>query len=329
MSEVRVYMVNPTVISLFAGCGGSSLGYQSAGFRELLAVEWDDNAVEILKLNFHGLPIFHGDIATLTIEQCLLLAGIKVGELDVLDGSPPCQGFSIAGKRRFKDERNSLFEEFVRLLKALQPRVFVMENVPGMIKGCMKQLTVKMFNELRSCGYRVKGQVINAMYYGVPQSRQRVIMIGVREDLGVDPSHPKPQAKPITAFEATCDLPRDDSTTLKALGHGIWKLTAPGRHFSRLHPKGHWFNACKVDPNKPAPTITKTVFEMGAAGLYHWEYPRALNIAELKRLASFPDEFQMAGSFQDQWARIGNSVPPMLMKAIAGHIKERILKNVR
>ena len=91
--------MTPTVISTFAGCGGSSLGYQMAGYRELLAVEWDDNAVETFRLNFPDVPVYHGDIAALSVEECLSLAGLKSGELDVFDGSPPCQGFSTAKLR--------------------------------------------------------------------------------------------------------------------------------------------------------------------------------------------------------------------------------------
>ena len=173
----------PTVISTFAGCGGSSLGYKLAGFRELLAVEWDNNAVETFRLNFPEVPVYHGDIAKLTGAECMRLAGVGVGELDVFDGSPPCQGFSTAGKRKFDDPRNSLFREYARLLKELQPRVFVMENVTGMIKGHMKQAYLTIIAELRACGYRAKGEVLNAMYFNVPQSRERVIIIGVRNDL--------------------------------------------------------------------------------------------------------------------------------------------------
>jgi len=108
----------PTVISLFAGCGGSSLGYSMAGFRELLAVEWDDNAVATFKLNFPDVPVYHGDIHNLTVEQCLEMTGLQPNALDVLDGSPPCQGFSTAGKRQIDDSRNQLSFEFVRCCKA-------------------------------------------------------------------------------------------------------------------------------------------------------------------------------------------------------------------
>jgi DNA (cytosine-5)-methyltransferase 1 len=107
----------PTVISTFAGAGGSSLGYSMAGYRELLAVEWDDNAVATFRLNFPDVPIYHGDIARLSIEQCMELAGLtEPGQLDLFDGSPPCQGFSIAGKRNMDDSRNQLFREYVRCI---------------------------------------------------------------------------------------------------------------------------------------------------------------------------------------------------------------------
>ena len=125
----------PTVISTFACGGGSSLGYSMAGFRELLANEWDDNAVQTFKLNFPDVPVIQGDIAKLTVEEVLNIIGLKPGELDVFDGSPPCQGFSTAGKRVMDDPRNGLYKEYVRLLRGLQPKVFVMENVSGMVKG--------------------------------------------------------------------------------------------------------------------------------------------------------------------------------------------------
>ena len=128
----------PTVISTFAGAGGSSLGYSMAGFRELLAVEWDDNAVATFKLNFPDVPIHHGDITELSTEAALGMTGLQPGELDVFDGSPPCQGFSMSGRRILDDPRNQLFREYVRLLRGLQPKVFIMENVAGLVRGKMR-----------------------------------------------------------------------------------------------------------------------------------------------------------------------------------------------
>jgi DNA (cytosine-5)-methyltransferase 1 len=323
MSEVRVSLViAPTVISTFAGCGGSSLGYKLAGFRELLAVEWDDNAVETFRLNFPGVPVYHGDIGKLTGAECMRLAGIGPGELDVLDGSPPCQGFSTAGKRRFDDPRNSLFREYARLLKELQPRAFVMENVTGMVKGYMKQAYLTIIAELRACGYRARGEVLNAMYFNVPQSRERVIIIGVRNDLGIEPTHPKPQTRPVTVREAFAGLtddasarcvPKPGSKTAAQMAACRAGETCALHH---SHKRLSW--------SSPSPTIDRG----GGAGEWHVWRPsehRPITTHEVKRLATFPDWYKFAGSVSDAFTRIGNSVPPNLMRAIAEHVRKEIL----
>jgi len=300
-------MVNqPTVISTFAGCGGSSLGYKLAGFHELLAVEWGDNAVETFRLNFPGVPVYHGDIAKLTGDECMRLAGIGPGELDVLDGSPPCQGFSTAGKRKFDDPRNSLFKEYARLLRELQPRVFIMENVTGMVKGCMKQAYLTIIAELRACGYRCKGEVLNAMYFNVPQSRERVIIVGVRNDLEIEPSHPKPQTRPITIGEAIGDL-----QLAQAFPSGKVRLAIECNSSYRRK----WKDAGCVCPTIQA-SRALLVLDDGKV--------RDMLPAEAARLASFPESFRFAIAGDEQ-KRIGNSVPPNLMKAIAEHIRKDIL----
>jgi DNA (cytosine-5)-methyltransferase 1 len=328
-------MVKPTVISTFAGCGGSSLGYQLAGFHELLAVEWDDNAVETFKLNFPDVPVYHGDITKLSGDECMRLAGVGKGELDVLDGSPPCQGFSTAGKRKFDDPRNSLFMEYARLLEELQPKAFVMENVTGMIKGYMKQAYLQIIKTLRGCGYKAKGQVLNAMYYNVPQSRERVIIIGVREDIGIEPSHPKPQSKPIPLKDVILNI-KEDGTEVY---YPIWLLKAvkeiKRRETQSQGTKKTAFKKYKGTTGgshgfirlswmRPSATLCKSFGSVAFLG--HPDDKRFLNLSECKRVASFPDKFEFIGDFRKQIiARIGNSVPPNLMKAIAEHIKENIL----
>lgn len=316
---MRVSMVKePTVISTFAGCGGSSLGYKLAGYKELLAVEWDNNAVETFKLNFPDVPVYHGDIADLSGADCMKLAGIKRGELDVFDGSPPCQGFSTAGKRKFDDPRNSLFKEYARLLADLQPKVFVMENVTGMVKGVMKQAYLQIIQTLRDCGYVCKGQVLNAMFYNVPQSRERVIIIGVRKDLGIEPSHPKPQTKPITVRQALRDvLPSSEpQSRVTPLREKRWRETKRGdAHHER-------FSLLRLAWDKPAPTILKVP---GSGGHFHPDEPRLLTISELSALATFNPPYRFEPDWTRAVERIGNSVPPNLMKAIAEHIKTHIL----
>lgn len=319
----------PTVVSTFAGCGGSSLGYSMAGFRELLAVEWDKNAAETFMLNFPDVKVYQGDIANLTVKEVLQLTGLKPGELDVFDGSPPCQGFSTAGRRQLDDPRNQLFREFTRLLKGLKPKVFVMENVSGMVKGKMKLIFADILRELRSCGYNVSVRLLDARYFGVPQGRQRMIFIGVRKDLRVLPSHPVAFTLPIKAGEAIDDLPTDDLCMLeKPELVDLWRRCPSGSSFSKVHPKGNYFNTQKASPYKVFPTITKTTLAKSGSGVCHWDKPGLLSIPMLKRAGSFPESFRFVGDFKDQWARVGNSVPPLLMRSIALHIQREILKKI-
>ena len=337
MPEVRVQVVkSPTVISTFAGCGGSSLGYKLAGFHELLAVEWDDNAVETFKLNFPNVPVYHGDIGKLTGAECMKLAGVKVGELDVFDGSPPCQGFSTAGKRKFDDPRNSLFKEFARLLVELQPKVFVMENVTGMVKGCMKQAYLTIIATLRDCGYVCKGEVLNAMYFNVPQSREWVIIIGVRKDLGIQPSHPKPQTRQITirkAWSNPTDISGERGTELNEKAAKLASLipqgdsNGGGKYSLGLVGNTNSFGLTRLSWNRCGFTLPKT--SIITSCILHPDCNNRITINQAKRIASFPDDFVLQGDFTSQWARIGNSVPPNLMRAIAEHIRTEILDKVR
>lgn len=309
----------PTVVSTFAGAGGSSLGYSMAGYRELLAVEWDDNAVATFKLNFPDAPVYHGDIAKLSVDEALERAGLEPGQLDVFDGSPPCQGFSTAGKREFDDDRNQLFREFVRLLTGLQPRVFVMENVSGMVKGKMKLIFADILTELKGSGYRVSARLLNAMYFGVPQSRQRLIFVGVREDLGIEPSHPVAQTVPVTFDRGTrdvwvqaCDLPFNaDTDTARAMSKARQGEQDP-KHFSTF----------KLWQHRPANTLRKDF--LGYFHYWHPVYFRPLNLIEWSRCGSFPDAFGWTDK-KNGCQRIGNSVPPLMMRAIAGHIRREIL----
>ncbi len=309
----------PTVISTFAGGGGSSLGYSMAGFRELLAVEWDDNAVETFRLNFPDVPVYHGDIAALTVEEVLQRTGLKPGELDVFDGSPPCQGFSTAGKRVMDDPRNSLFREFVRLLRGLRPKVFVMENVSGMVKGKMKLIFADILRELKASGYVVSARLLNAMYFNVPQSRERMIFIGVREDLGIAPSHPKAQVRGITVGDAWRGLSvSDNALNLTPLYAQYWHATYPGHSMGKLN------TTKKLTFDRPAFTIVKSE---GNGGLYHPSECRMLAQVEFKRIGSWPDACCFAGTRKDWQERIGNSVPPLFMRAIAQHIRSDILEH--
>lgn len=280
-----------TVVSTFAGCGGSSTGYVWAGGKVLLAVEWDDNAVQTYKLNYPDTPVYHGDIAKLSVEEALRLTGLQRGELDIFDGSPPCQGFSTAGKRDFGDGRNQLFREYVRLLRGFMPKVFVMENVSGMVKGKMKLIFVDILRELKASGYKVVARLLNAKYFGVPQSRERMIFVGVRDDLGIEPTHPKAQTHLVGCVRMDA---RAAKYSVKRYGDTLEKV------------------------GKPIGTITKI-------GRKFWSATEEFGPLSYVVNASFPERYQFIGALGDVKARIGNSVPPMFMYHVAAHIRDHIL----
>lgn len=325
----------PTVISTFAGGGGSTTGYLMAGFRELLAVEWDDNAVQILRLKYPHLDIYHGDIAKLTVEEILQRTGLQPGELDVLDGSPPCQSFSTAGKRNFNDERGQLYKQYVRLLRGLQPKIFVMENVSGMVKGKMKLIFVEILKELKTSGYKVSARLLNAMYFHVPQSRQRMIFIGVRDDLGIEPSHPKAESQPIIPKHAFVDCPNGDpaderffpewlANAARYIEAGNYNHQSVEKAFLKVRGKtAGSMNTKLLSWDRQSCTLTKS--EIATTGIIHPSRKRFISIPEAKRIASFPDEYDFVGKRRDKWACIGNSVPPLFMEAIARNIRLQIL----
>lgn len=307
-----------------------------AGFRELLAVEWDDNAVATFKLNFPDVPVYHGDIAKLSVEQVLEMTGLKPGELDVFDGSPPCQGFSTAGKRVIDDPRNQLFREYVRLLRGLKPKVFVMENVSGMVKGKMKLVFAEILRELKESGYKVSARLLNTMYFGVPQSRERVIFIGVREDLGIEPSHPIAYSMGISPKTAFINCIEEDRRYLsewlksaaKFIDAGNYNCQSVERAFLRVrNNKAGSINTKMLSYDRVSCTLTKS--EIAETGIIHPNGERYLDVSEMKRIGSFPDDFKMAGKRNDKVQRIGNSVPPLFMRAIASHIKIEILQRYK
>lgn len=312
-----------TVVSLFSGCGGSSLGYRLAGGKVLLAVENDAKAVAVYQANFPQTKVWQGDICELPADTCMKAAKVSPGELDILDGSPPCQGFSTSGKREFADTRNQLYHEFIRLLAALQPKAFVMENVSGMVKGKMRLLFVDCLRRMKASGYRVAARVLNAMYYGVPQSRERLIFIGIQEGLGVDPSHPTPQSRPKTVRQTIGHLPIGKPGDHSPRVIEAWHKSNPGQSLRKAVSYVGSFQSCRLDPDRPSQT------QIRAHRHWHYATPRQLSDLELALLSSFPASFKWPGAKGDMTQWVGNAVPPNFMRAIAEHVQDTILGATR
>lgn len=204
MAEIAAIPHNGyNAVSTFSGCGGSSLGYKMAGFKVLWANEFIPAAQETYRANHPDTILDTRDIRSITAQDILDAIQMQPGELDVFDGSPPCASFSTAGKREAgwgkvkaysdtKQRVDDLFFEYVRLIEGVRPKVFVAENVSGLVKGTAKGYFLEILAALKGAGYLVSAKLLDAQWLGVPQMRQRVIFIGVRDDLGIEPAHPKP-----------------------------------------------------------------------------------------------------------------------------------------
>ena len=285
-------------ISTFAGGGGSSCGYEMAGYDVVWANEYNAHAAECHRLNFPDCILDTRDIREVTSAEVLTATGTAPGELDVLDGSPPCQGFSMSGKRQVSDLRNTLFWEFARLLEELQPRAFIAENVAGMAAGVMKGVFKEVLAKLKSCGYVVEARIVDAQWLGVPQTRRRLIFVGMRADTGLTPTFPTPLAYRYSVRDA---LPLSQDVKHRLGGFG---------------PP----TPCM---NRPSPAITATQCRVTCRE--HGEAARRnLDISGIKRICAFPDDFQLTGSYAQQWAVLGNSVPPVMMRHIAGAVADTL-----
>lgn len=224
-----------TTIDLFSGCGGMTLGFKMAGFRSIFATDVDENAGKTFQFNFKDTPFLVKDICSITKED---VDAMTSGETpDVIIGGPPCQGFSLANKRRntLKDDpRNKLFYQFVKFIDWYSPKAFVMENVKGLLSmqgGKVIETIIDEFTNAGNLGYNVRYKILKASDYGVPQMRERVIIIGIRKDLGIIPTHPVPTNNLVTVDMAIGDLPLINS------GEGLDKQsyrTSPVNEYQRL-----------------------------------------------------------------------------------------------
>lgn len=349
------------LVSTFSGCGGSCLGFEMAGYKILWANEFIQEARNTYSRNHKGVIICPWDIRRVTANDIFRVTGLKRGELDVFEGSPPCADFSTAGKRggginTFSNKGNKgrkkeysgkmqqvddLFFEYARLLNELQPKVFVAENVKGLTLGeayillgssqsdMFGRHEETIYHTLVNCGYVVRYKVLNASYYGVPQNRERLIFIGVRNDIGIEPVYPEKLSYIYTISEAWKNVVNTELDIAPMIcnpnmeSYKYLVQTKPGESLSKYEPRGNYFTWIRVHPDKLSPTILATQSRTG--GLFHPTENRTLTIPELKRLHSFPDDFILTDSYDKQCERIGRSVPPLMIYAVAKTIREKIL----
>jgi len=340
----------PTLLDLFCGAGGLSLGFQRAGFRLVRAIDNWKPAIDTYRTNIGG-HVVEGNITEF----------MELPKSTVIAGGPPCQGFSSAGKRRSDDERNSLVTVFARLVARMKPRAFVFENVEGFLTGANGHFVLDLLTPILEAGYRVHLRKINAANYGVPQHRKRVVAIG---GLGWSPSFPQPthsahgapgahlaaKLLPRTPClaESLADLPPPSdcepgtppdhvSKPLEGLDLARAELLKPGQRMRDL-PEELWHDSYRrrafrrvmdgmpTERRGGAPSgvrrlradePSKAITGGSLRDLLHPSEHRPLTNRECARLQTFPDDFVFFGSKADRAQLIGNAVPPLLAQRIA------------
>ena len=353
-----------TVISTFAGGGGSSTGYRLSGGKILCVNEFVQSAVDTYGANYPNTPILDDDIKKLTGEDFLRVAQIQKGELDILDGSPPCSAFSVAGKRekgwdktkKYSDGKEvenieDLFFEYIRIANDIQPKVIIGENVAGIMMGEAIKKYNEIINEFEKCGYEAIGKVMNAADFGTPQARKRCFFVAVRNDVmekvGLNfmtmesTLYPEPFGPQPTLKEAIGDLENDRTEVQMLLDfvQGSFQKKwiellpfSPDKHrkpsdpeFIDINPKQSMFNMIRPAPNLPCPTVTQAGQKKGLSGVFHYDSNRKLTIKELKRVMGLPDDFKLQGDFDQQAERVGRMVAPLMMKELSSNIYKNIL----
>lgn len=339
MTEIKALPWNGlTVASTFSGGGGSCTGYRMAGYKVLWANEFVPAAQATYRANHPETHLDTRSIRDLSAADVLAACEMNVGDLDLLDGSPPCQAFSLQGKRQrgwgvtnqhvdgsVQKASDDLFFEYARLVKGLQPRIFVAENVEGLTRGKAVGYFKWIMRELRACGYNVAAKILDAAWLGVPQSRKRVIFIGVRDDLNMRPEFPKPFSYQYTMRDA---LPHLNEKSRMTRQYGRRQQLVPVS-LDRPSPTvlahgiaGVWPTEALLHLTDPDTYIDPETRYSLVAG--EWETtrhedpkPRTFTLAELRALCSFPPDYVLTGNYRERWARLGNAVPPLMIKAIA------------
>jgi DNA (cytosine-5)-methyltransferase 1 len=347
-------------VMLFSGIGGMSAGFHSVGYDVVGHVELEEALSDIYQLNFPESQSLGSDIRGISDEK-LKEFKKQNGEIAVLAGGPPCQGFSLAGKRNVFDPRNELFREFARFAKILKPKVILLENVKMLLTmetkggGLVKDYLIQEFSD---AGYDLIFDGINAKEYGIPQSRERVIFLGIRKDLRKNKtlafpprthSDDKIEAKnkgllPVRTFrEATKDLELLESGQVSKNDPWHFAITHPEHVIRMLKgvPEGksaHENDDPKLRPtsgynttykrikwDEPSSTISTNFSMISGSRNVHPKNTRSLTIREAMRCQTFPDYFKFTGTLGDIRKGIGNAVPPKLAEHFADYIKTNLL----
>lgn len=291
------------VLDLFAGCGGLSLGFEATGYKTI-GFEMDKNAAETYNLNLTG------ECFNLMLER-----GFSYPKAQIIIGGPPCQPFSVGGNQKGIDDIRNGFPIFIEAIKQIQPKVFVFENVRGLLYT-NKWYFEEIINELQSLNYIVDYKLLNAVNYGVPQNRERLFVIGHKSEFNFPPV----ESRKVTVAEAVGDL-------MYEVPEGSKFLTpAQDAYIQKYEKASFCINPRDLHPDRPSRTLTCRNLAAATGDMHRVKLRdgrrRRLTVREAARLQSFPDWFEFSGNETSQFNQIGNAVPPLLAYKIALEVKK-------
>lgn len=305
-----------TSIELFAGAGGTALGLENAGINHILLNEIDKNCVETLKKNRPGWNILHDDVANVDFKRW-------EGKVDVVQGGFPCQSFSYAGKGLgFGDIRGTMFFQFARCVEEVKPKIAIGENVRGLLMHDNGKTLATMVKSLEDLGYRVAYRVLKSQYLDVPQKRERLVIVAIRNDLDIPFIFPKEKDYTVSLREALKGCPKSPGQQYPKKKRKIMELVPPGGYWKSLPIElqksymgrsfylggGKTGMARRLSWDEPSLTLTCAPAQKQTERC-HPEETRPLAVREYARLQTFPDNWEFVGSLSSQYKQIGNAVP--------------------
>ncbi len=325
-----------TSIELFAGAGGLALGVEKAGFNTLGLIEFDKDAADTLKKNRPNWNVINDDIANISCLDLEKYFSIKKGELDLLSGGAPCQAFSYAGKRLgLEDARGTLFYHYALFLEKLQPKMFLFENVRGLLTHDHGKTYATMLDIFTRAGYTIDKQVLNAWNYGVPQKRERLITIGIRNDLVGKTEYRFPKAhsyKPVLR-DVLLDCPDGPGVPYGEKKRKIFELVPAGGYWRDIDPAiaKEYMRSCwdmeggrtgilrRMSLDEPSLTVLTSPSQKQTERCHPLE-ARPFTVRENARCQTFPDDWEFCGNVSAQYKQVGNAVPVNLAYDIAKEI---------
>lgn len=327
-------------IELFAGAGGLALGIEKAGFKTMALNEFDSDACATLRKNRPNWKIIEGDIAKISCLNLEEYFNLKKGELDLLSGGAPCQAFSYAGKRLgLEDARGTLFYHYAIFLEKLQPKMFLFENVKGLQNHNHGKTYETMLAIFKQAGYVIHKKVLNAWDYGVPQKRERLITVGIREDLSkqINFNFPTPHEYKPVLRDILLDCPESEGTLYSEYKTKIFEQVPAGGYWRDIDPKiaKEYMKSCwnmgggrtgilrRLSLDEPSLTVLTSPSQKQTDRCHPLEV-RPFTVRENARCQTFPDDWEFCGSVASKYKQVGNAVPVNLAYEIGLKIKEAL-----